>query len=107
MTTRAALAAFAAFHASQNPTAEARIALSDADALELVAEAGVAEQLEHAETVAVGASALHDLPPAPGADNPDGLAEWAKLKTEASQKLWDGLAGAVIDGVTVIRKRPL
>lgn len=104
--TRADLAAFKAFHASQNPTSEARIALTDADALALVADVKP-EELRHPNAVAMGVAALNALPPMPGVDNPDGIAAWAQLKNDASAKFWDALSGEQIDGVVVIRKRPL
>lgn len=102
--TRAELAAYKAMIASQNPTSEIRIALTDAEALALVAEVP-ASDLRHPEAVAVGAAALSAVPPPPSVDNPDALGEWAKVKADASTKFWDALAGEAIDGVVVIRKR--
>ena len=101
--TRAQIATFKAFHASQNPTSPPVLALSDAEAVELVQDPEVVEQLEHVLRVSEGVDALAAVPPMP--TEPDAIETWALAKHQASKILWDGLAGAVIDGVTLIRKR--
>ncbi|MEP7313730.1 MAG: hypothetical protein ABI859_14180 [Pseudomonadota bacterium] len=101
--TRAQLASFKTFHASQNPTAPPVLALSDAEAVELLQDAAVVKQLEHGKRVSEGFKALALVPAPP--EDPDQLEAWALGKSAASKVLWDGLGGAVVDGVTLIRKR--
>lgn len=101
---RTRLAAFKDFHASQGGSGDPTIALSDADAVALVAELAP-EELAHADRVAAGVALLGAVGAPPSVEQEDALAAWAQRKRDASQVLWDGLSGTVVDGVTIIRKR--
>lgn len=101
---RARLAAFIEFHASQNGTGEPTLALTDAEAVQLISEVAPAE-LAHADKVAAGIALFDVLGSPPSPEDEDALADWATRKREASLTLWDGLSGTQIDGVTIIRKR--
>jgi len=97
------IAAFAALHASQAPTAPARFMVTDSEALQVAAEATLAGQKFRnpiGEVAADLEAALKEPPPT----ETDALVAWATRVGAASRAFWDAFAGEVINGVEIIRK---
>ena len=96
------LAAYAAAVSAQNPTAPIRMALTDAEALELVTEHGT-ETLRNPDAVAAGAKALSAVLEQT-VPTGDALLAYAKAKGAAIAAFWSAFAGESINGVEVIRR---
>ena len=101
---RALIATFAAFHASQNGSAPPVLAMTDAEAVALVGEMKP-EELRHPEAVATAAAALAAVPAAPAGGSDEAVEAWYGAKRAASAAFWDAFHGELVDGVSVIRKR--
>ena len=101
---RALIATFAAFHASQKGSAPPVLAMSDAEAVATVDELTEVE-LRHPNEVMAAHAELKALPAAPDPSNEDALAAWFAAKSKASAAFWDAFHGELVDGVTIIRKR--
>ena len=101
---RALIATFAAFHASQNGSAPPVLAMSDAEALATVDELTPSD-VRHPEVLLEAHAALKAVPAPPDPRNEDALAAWFDAKSKASAAFWNAFHGELVDGVTIIRKR--
>ena len=101
---RALIATFAAFHASQKGSAPPVLALTDAEACAVVDELHPTA-FRHPEALLEAQAALAAVPAPPDPSNEDALAAWFNAKSKASAAFWDAFHGELVDGVTIIRKR--
>jgi len=97
------IAAFAEFHAAQDPTSPARYRVSDTEAVALVAEAAAAAHVFR-NPVSEVAAALDAALKEPVPTEVDAMVVWATNIGAASRAFWDAFAGEVINGVEIIRK---
>lgn len=103
-TMRQRLASYREFHASIPSTCEPRLSISDAEAVELVAEMP-STSFRHADIPSAAlALAAHLQAAVPAGDSSDSMIEWAQERKRRVDALWSALAGETVDGVVILRR---
>ena len=93
------LAAVAALHGDGT-----RLALTDAEAVELVNTPGIKLTFA-AQAVSAAKDMASLLAETPDVSNADALEVWALSKRTVSLRLWDALNGQVVNGIEILRKQ--